>query len=271
MSTYHLPEEVQRHRMTRTGHTGYLPAAPTGHTGYLPPAPRGHGVPPSGAHILALIPRRIQHSKWCFAGGTSAATRSEVHQANPKRKVSSEVPKPKIPRNKKLQVPIEGHQRRAYKRTFQSEGSQTKSPKRRIPHANSPTKYFEWKFPCKRSQVKRSSARALWNHAQKPKNLVVCRTCLAHREICFWIYIIKIVLRRWGIENYTFFITKQHPNLNLNFICVKKTWNGFYPKLSIFQECTLNFFQGRYPIFFKEGTLNFFIFKRGNHKTLISR
>ena len=38
----------------------------------------------------------------------------------------------------------------------------------------------------------------------------------------FWIYILRIILRRWGIENYTFSIIKQHPNLNLNFICVKK-------------------------------------------------
>ena len=38
----------------------------------------------------------------------------------------------------------------------------------------------------------------------------------------FWIYIFKIILGRWGIENYTFFIIKQHPNLNLNFVCVKK-------------------------------------------------
>ena len=37
-----------------------------------------------------------------------------------------------------------------------------------------------------------------------------------------WVYILKICLRRWGIENYTFSITKQHPNLNMNFISFKK-------------------------------------------------
>ena len=37
-----------------------------------------------------------------------------------------------------------------------------------------------------------------------------------------WVYVLKIFLRRWGIENDTFSITKQHPNLNMNFISVKK-------------------------------------------------
>ena len=52
---------------------------------------------------------------------------------------------------------------------------------------------------------------------------------------------LEIILRWWGAENYTFSITKQHPNLNLNFIYVKKTWTGFYSKLCVFKECTLNF------------------------------
>ena len=37
----------------------------------------------------------------------------------------------------------------------------------------------------------------------------------------FWVYVFKITSRRWGIENYTFFIIKQHPNLDMNFVCVK--------------------------------------------------
>ena len=37
-----------------------------------------------------------------------------------------------------------------------------------------------------------------------------------------YIYIWKIILRRWGIENATSSITKQHPNLDLNFISIKK-------------------------------------------------
>ena len=37
-----------------------------------------------------------------------------------------------------------------------------------------------------------------------------------------WVYILKIILRRWGIENDTFSIIKQHPNLNFNFISIKK-------------------------------------------------
>ena len=41
------------------------------------------------------------------------------------------------------------------------------------------------------------------------------------------IYCLNYFLRRWGIENYTFFIIKQHPNLNLNFVCVKKHEQGF--------------------------------------------
>ena len=67
----------------------------------------------------------------------------------------------------------------------------------------------------------------------------------------FWLYILKIFLRRWGIENDTFFIIKQHPNLNMNFISFKKHE----------MEITLNF------LIFKDGTLNFFIFKKGNHIT----
>ena len=67
----------------------------------------------------------------------------------------------------------------------------------------------------------------------------------------FWIYILKIILRRWGIENYTFSIIKQHPNLNMNFISIKKHE----------MEITLNF------LILKDGTLNFFILKKGNHKT----
>ena len=43
----------------------------------------------------------------------------------------------------------------------------------------------------------------------------------------FWVYSLKIFLRRWGIENYTFSITKQHPNLDLNFIYVKKHEQDF--------------------------------------------
>ena len=71
----------------------------------------------------------------------------------------------------------------------------------------------------------------------------------------FWVYILKIILRRWGIENDTFFIIKQHPNLDSNFISIKKHET----------EITLNF------LIFKDGTLNFSIFKKGDHKTLISR
>ena len=63
-------------------------------------------------------------------------------------------------------------------------------------------------------------------------------TCLEFL-VFFWVYILKIILRRWGIGNYTFSIIKQHPNLNLNFIAIKKTRNEFYPKLS--------YFQGWYP------------------------
>ena len=56
--------------------------------------------------------------------------------------------------------------------------------------------------------------------------------------VIFWVYILKIILRRWGIENGTFSITKQHPNLDLNFISIKKheiqiwwilhIWTGTY-------------------------------------------
>ena len=71
----------------------------------------------------------------------------------------------------------------------------------------------------------------------------------------FWVYILKIILRRWGIENYTFSITKQHPNLDMNFISIKKHE----------MEITLNF------LILKDGTPNFYIFKKGTHPTLISR
>ena len=71
----------------------------------------------------------------------------------------------------------------------------------------------------------------------------------------FLIYIWKIILRRWGLKNATFSITKQHTDLDLNFISIKKHEQKF----------TLNFF------IFKDGTLNFVIFKKGNHITLNSR
>ena len=58
------------------------------------------------------------------------------------------------------------------------------------------------------------------------------------------IYILKIILWRWGIENYTFSITKQHPNLILNFIYVKKHEQDFTLNFCVFKECTLNFFPG---------------------------
>ena len=32
---------------------------------------------------------------------------------------------------------------------------------------------------------------------------------------------------------------------------VSKTWTGFYPKVCIFKECTLNLFQGMYPKLFQ--------------------
>ena len=54
------------------------------------------------------------------------------------------------------------------------------------------------------------------------------------------------------LEMIHFFIIKQHPNWNLNFISIKKHETKF----------TLNF------LMFKEGTLNFFIFKKGNQKNI---
>ena len=69
----------------------------------------------------------------------------------------------------------------------------------------------------------------------------------------FWIYIFKIILGRWGIGNYTFSSLSSTPTwIWISFM--SKTWTGFYPKLGVFLE----------------GTLNFFMFKKGNHKTLIS-
>ena len=38
----------------------------------------------------------------------------------------------------------------------------------------------------------------------------------------FWIYILKIILRRWGIENDSFSINKIHKSLDMNFISCKK-------------------------------------------------
>ena len=73
--------------------------------------------------------------------------------------------------------------------------------------------------------------------------------------LILWVHILKIILRRWGIENDTFSIIKQHPNLNMNFISIKKHETNY----------TLNF------LIFKDGTLNFFIFKKGTHKILNSR
>ena len=64
-------------------------------------------------------------------------------------------------------------------------------------------------------------------------------------------------MRRWGIENDTFSIIKQHPNLNMNFISFKKHEQDFTLNFLILKDGTLNF-----P-FFKDGTLNLSIFKEG--------
>ena len=56
---------------------------------------------------------------------------------------------------------------------------------------------------------------------------IYCLDVVSFFLVFFWVYILKINLRRWGIENYTFSITKQHPNLILNFIYVKKHEMGF--------------------------------------------
>ena len=79
-----------------------------------------------------------------------------------------------------------------------------------------------------------------------------CFVCLFFRFYRFFMLFFEYIfwkMRRWGIENYTFFIIKQHPNLNLNFIYGKKHE----------MEITLNFvFSRNVPWTFpKEGTLNF--------------
>ena len=57
----------------------------------------------------------------------------------------------------------------------------------------------------------------------------------------FWVYILKIFLRRWGIENDTFSIIKQHPTwIWISYL--SKTWTGDHPKLSYFQGWYLNFY-----------------------------
>ena len=70
----------------------------------------------------------------------------------------------------------------------------------------------------------------------------------------------EAIVMRAACKNDTFFIIKQHPNLDLTFISIKKHE----------MEITLNFvFSRNVPflfskegtlIFFKEGTLNFFNF-----------
>ena len=52
--------------------------------------------------------------------------------------------------------------------------------------------------------------------------------------VLFRVYILKIILRRWGIGNDTFSIIKQHPNLNMNFISIKKNMKRKFGKFSIF-------------------------------------
>ena len=81
----------------------------------------------------------------------------------------------------------------------------------------------------------------------------------------FWLYILKIILRRWGLKNATFSITKQHTDLDMNFISIKKHEMVFWYFCYFQVRFTLKLFM------FKEGTLNFLIFKKGNHKILISR
>jgi hypothetical protein len=49
-------------------------------------------------------------------------------------------------------------------------------------------------------------------------------------------------LWRWGIENDAFSIIKQHPNLNMNFISIKKHETDFALNFLILKDGTLNFY-----------------------------
>ena len=71
--------------------------------------------------------------------------------------------------------------------------------------------------------------------------------------IYFCIYFVNIYLehsfgemRNWKLYIFHYYTA---PQLELKFHLWQKTWTGFYPKLCVFMECALNFFQGRYPIF----------------------
>ena len=83
--------------------------------------------------------------------------------------------------------------------------------------------------------------------------------------IYFWVYIFKMILWRWGLKHATFSITKRHQSLDMNFISIKTHEMVFWYFCYFQERFTLKFFM------FKDGTLNFHIFKKGTHPTLISR
>ena len=82
---------------------------------------------------------------------------------------------------------------------------------------------------------------SIWEHPEKILSMEIWhlkisknRNCVCTIFLCFYfLYIfwsisfVNYILRRWGIENYTFSITKQHPNLNVNFISSKKHEQDF--------------------------------------------
>ena len=67
------------------------------------------------------------------------------------------------------------------------------------------------------------------------------------------------------IDGATFSIIKQHTVLDMNFISVKKHETEIWEILYFQVRDSLNFF------ILKDGTLIFFVFKKGNHKIFISR
>ena len=79
--------------------------------------------------------------------------------------------------------------------------------------------------------------------------------CLSDFLVICWIYILKIILRRWGMGNATFSITKQHTDLDMHFISIKKHEQEITLNFLIFKDATLHF------SIFRDGSLNFFIFK----------
>ena len=75
---------------------------------------------------------------------------------------------------------------------------------------------------------------------------VVFSNCFSHFLVVFEYIFWKYFYEDEELKMIHFSLLNSTPTwIWISFM--SKTWTGFYPKLCVFMECTLNFCQGRYP------------------------